>query len=134
MRIFENFYARSGLMWCCGVGIGGGVMLNVMRILFVIFTGILLLSIAVFGIQYGEWLPQHVFMAYVKRLAVILFLHIGVITYEWQMGFAVSKGNRFGIRYTRVIMPSFLFIIIADFFFTVISLFKGGLFRGWISK
>ena len=36
MRSLEHFCARSGLTWCGGVGIGGGVMLNVTRILFVV--------------------------------------------------------------------------------------------------
>ena len=31
MQIFENFCNRSGLNWCGGIGIGGGVMLNVME-------------------------------------------------------------------------------------------------------
>ena len=34
MQIFENFCGRAGLTWCGGVGIGGGVMLNVTRIVF----------------------------------------------------------------------------------------------------
>jgi len=134
MKIFENFCARSGLTWCGGVGIGGGVMLNVMRMLFLVFTGILLLSVAISGIEHGEWLPQQSFIIYAKQLALILFLHAGVIAYVWKMGLAISKSNKFGIRYTRVMMPSFLFIIVADFFFTAISLFKGGMFRGWLSE
>ncbi len=34
----------------------------------------------------------------------------------------------------RIMLPSFLFIIAADIFFTVISIIKGGIFRGWFSK
>ena len=33
MQVLENFCARSGLTWCGGIGIGGGVMLNVERIM-----------------------------------------------------------------------------------------------------
>ena len=30
--------------------------------------------------------------------------------------------------------PSFIFILFADIFFVIISIFKGGIFRGWLSK
>ena len=31
-------------------------------------------------------------------------------------------------------VPSFVFIIFADIFFTIMSLFQGGIFRGWFAK
>ena len=64
MQNFEHFCSRAGLTWGGGVGIGGGVMLNV----------------------------------------------------------------------TRILIPSFVFILFADIFFVIISLFEGGLFRGWLAK
>lgn len=64
LRVFQNFCARSDLMWGGGIGIGGGVMLNV----------------------------------------------------------------------TRILIPSFVFIVFADIFFVIISIFQGGIFRGWLSK
>ena len=45
MQQFENFCARAGLVWGGGVGIGGGVMLNVTRIVFEVQIGLLLLNI-----------------------------------------------------------------------------------------
>ena len=44
MQVFENFCARAGLTWGGGVGVGGGVMLNVTRILFVVQIGLLALN------------------------------------------------------------------------------------------
>ena len=44
MQVFTNFCKRSGLNWCGGIGIGGGVMLNVMRIMFYVQVGLLLLN------------------------------------------------------------------------------------------
>ena len=64
MQVFENFCRRAGLTWGGGVGIGGGVMLNV----------------------------------------------------------------------TRILLPSFIFILFADIFFVIVSLFQGGLFRGWLAR
>ena len=39
MQSFEHFCSRAGLTWGGGVGIGGGVMLNVTRILFIVNIG-----------------------------------------------------------------------------------------------
>lgn len=50
------------------------------------------------------------------------------------MGSSVSRGAFFGKRYTRILVPSFVFILFADVFFVIISLFGGGLFRGWLAR
>ena len=36
-------------------------------------------------------------------------------------------------RYDEMI-PSLIFILFADVFFIIISLFEGGIFRGWLAK
>jgi multimeric flavodoxin WrbA len=36
MQVIENFCCRAGIQWCGGVGIGGGVMLNVTRLIFIV--------------------------------------------------------------------------------------------------
>ena len=51
-----------------------------------------------------------------------------------KMGLKVKEGTAFGEKYTRILLPSFLFILIADVFFIIVSLFKGGLFRGWLQR
>jgi hypothetical protein len=50
------------------------------------------------------------------------------------MGASIRKRAFFGKKYTRILIPSFVFILFADIFFTIISLFEGGLFRGWLAK
>ena len=44
LQVFRNFCVRSNLTWGGGMGIGGGVMLNVMRIVFYVQIGILFLN------------------------------------------------------------------------------------------
>lgn len=126
MQVFENFCNRSGINWCGGIGIGGGVMLNVMRIMFFIYFGIFLLNI-ISGSSLHDAL---IYLA--KQWGIILFFNIGVLFYNVGMGVAISRGRRFGVKFTRAMMPSFLFIIVADIFFILISIFKGGIFRGWL--
>jgi len=134
MQVFENFCNRSGINWCGGIGIGGGVMLNVMRIMIFVELGILLLNILISGVQLGNWLPMNVLSEFASEILWILFLNAGVIWYSLQMGNALNKGRVCGKKYTRILIPSFLFVIAANIFFTIISVFKGGIFRGWLSK
>lgn len=134
MQVFENFCNRSGINWCGGIGIGGGVMLNVMRIMIFVELGILLLNILISGVQLGNWLPMNVLSEFASEILWILFLNAGVIWYSLRMGNALNKGRVCGKKYTRILIPSFLFVIAANIFFTIISVFKGGIFRGWLSK
>ncbi len=50
------------------------------------------------------------------------------------MGKAVNKGVTCGVKFIRVLLPSFLFILVADIFFVIISVFQGGIFKGWLSR
>ena len=51
MQVMENFCARSGLEWCGGVGIGGGVMLNVERIMMPVMFGLTLVNMLLNAVQ-----------------------------------------------------------------------------------
>lgn len=128
MRVFENFCIRSGIDWCGGIGVGGGVMLSVMRIMFFVYAGIFVMTL-ISGAP-----PQEAVMGLAKQWGMVLFFHLGVFFYNIRMGAAVNHGKNFGEKYTRAMMPSFLFILVADLFFILISVFKGGLFRGWLSR
>lgn len=134
MQVLENFCERSGLGWMGGVGIGGGVMLNVMRILLMVYAGIFALNVDLSGIQSGVWLPPEAFAIFGKQLGIVLIFSAGVLFYVLRLSLAIRRGKSCGTGYTRVLVPSFLFILMADIFFTVISLFQGGLFRGWLAK
>lgn len=134
MQVFENFCRRCGCEWCGGMGIGGGVMLNVLRIMFLVYCGIFVLNVLLSGIQTGNWLPMDAVMVFAEQAAVVVFFQLGVFLYGIQMGLAVNKGKYFGTKYTRILLPSFLFILMADIFFAIISVFQGGIFRGWLSK
>lgn len=134
LRVFQNFCDRSGLNWCGGIGIGGGVMLNVTRLVFVLQVAVLILNLVQSDVQTGNFFPLDVLTDFGINALVLLFFNIGVIFYTLKMGFAINKGNFFGKKYTRIMVPSFVFIIFADIFFTIISVFSGGVFRGWLAK
>ena len=127
MQVFENFCKRCNFQWCGGIGIGGGVMLNVMRIMFFVYLGLFVLNTVTSGLTAS--LP-----IFAEQLLVVLFFSLGAFFYCLRMGIAVNKGTACGVKYTRILLPSFLFILAADIFFIIISVFQGGIFRGWLSR
>lgn len=127
MQVLENFCKRCNLQWCGGVGIGGGVMLNVMRIMFFVYAGLFVLNTVTSGLTAA--LP-----IFAEQLIVVLFFSLGAFFYCLRMGIAVNKETNCGVKFTRILLPSFLFILAADIFFVIISVFQGGIFRGWLSR
>ena len=131
---FEHFCSRAGLTWGGGVGIGGGVMLNVTRILFVVQIGLLALNTLLSALNTGNFFPKDAWISFGESTALLLFFNLGVLFFLARMGHHIRKGTNSGKKYTRILIPSFVFIIFADIFFVIISLFEGGLFRGWLAK
>ena len=134
MQVFENFCVRTGIAWGGGVGIGGGVMLNVTRILFVVQIALLMLNIVLSAVHTGDFFPKEAWLSFAENTALLLFFNLGVLFYLSGMGRAIGKGTAFGKKYTRILIPSFVFILFADIFFVIISLLQGGIFRGWLAK
>ena len=134
MLVFENFCVRAGLVWGGGVGIGGGVMLNVTRILFIVEIALLALSIVLSVVKTGNFFPKESWISFAENTALLLYFNLGVLFYLAGMGNAIRKGSFFGKKYTRILIPSFVFILFADIFFIIISVFEGGIFRGWLAK
>ena len=134
LQVFRNFCTRSNLVWGGGIGIGGGVMLNVMRIVFCVQIGLLFLNIFLNGTQTGNWLPVEAFVNFITQALTIAFLNLGVFWYSFRMGKAIRKRKTCGEKYTRILLPSFVFILFANIFFVIFSVLEGGIFRGWLSK
>ncbi len=134
MQIFEHFCTRAGLFWGGGVGIGGGVMLNVTRILFVVQIGLLALNTVLSAVNTGSFFPKDAWISFGENAALLVFFNLGVLCFLARMGHCIGKGAFSGKKYTRILIPSFVFIIFADIFFIIISLFEGGLFRGWLAR
>lgn len=134
MQVLENFCARAGLAWGGGVGIGGGVMLNVSRILFMVDIALLVLNIVLSGVQTGNFLPRDALVSFAENALLLLFFNLGVLFYLGRMGAAIRKKAAFGKKYTRILLPSFVFILFADLFFIIVSILEGGIFRGWLAK
>ena len=134
MQVVENFCVRAGLVWSGGVGIGGGVMLNVTRILFFVQIALLVLNTVLSAVNTGNFFPKEAWISFAESTAILLYFNLGVLFYLSGMGRAIRKGMAFGKKYTRILILSFIFILFADVFFTIVSLLQGGVFRGWLAK
>lgn len=134
MQVFENFCVRAGLTWGGGVGVGGGVMLNVTRIVFVVQLAVLALNVILSAARTGNFFPAGPWQGFGENALFLLYFNLGVLYYLAGMGRAVNRGLPFGKRYTRILIPSFVFILFADIFFVIISVVEGGVFRGWLAR
>ena len=134
MQVFEHFCGRAGLSWGGGVGIGGGVMLNVTRIVFLVQIGLLVLNSVLSAISTGNFFPKEVWISFGKNALFLLYFNLGVLFYLVRMGSHIRKGTFSGKKYTRILIPSFIFILFADVFFVIVSVFEGGIFRGWLAR
>ncbi len=134
MQVFGHFCARAGLSWGGGVGIGGGVMLNVTRILFIVDVALLLVNTLLSAVNTGSFYPKDAWISFGQNAALLVYFNLGVLFYLARMGRYIRKGAYSGKKYTRILIPSFIFILFADIFFFIVSLFQGGLFRGWLAK
>ena len=109
-------------------------MMNVMRIVIVIQFIIALICLILTGIDTGNFLDGQILLGFFKDLAETLFFGCGIIAFDIWFASCINRKKKYGKHYTRIMVPSFLFIICADIFFTIISIMKGGIFRGWFSK
>lgn len=134
MQVMENFCVRSNLTWCGGLGIGGGVMMNVLRILAMVFFFLMLLQMVAVGVMEGNFFPVEPMMNFGKQLLVLLLLGSGILIYDVWLALCINGGKTYGKHYTRIMLPSFVFILVTDIFFTIISVFSGGVFRGWFAR
>ena len=134
MQVFGHFCTHAGLEWGGGVGIGGGVMLNVTRIMFIVNIGLLVLNTVLSAANTGDFFPKDAWLSFAENAALLLYFNLGVLFYLAGMGRAIRKAAYFGKKYTRILIPSFVFILFADIFFIVISVIGGGMFRGWLAK
>ncbi len=109
-------------------------MLNVTRILFIVDIVLLLLNTVLSAANTGSFFPKEAWISFAENAALLLYFNLGVLFYLAGMGRAIRRGAFFGKKYTRILIPSFVFILFADIFFIIISVLEGGIFRGWLAR
>ena len=122
---FRCWCARAGVEWAGGLGIGGGEML---RVLTLIYPWIILLDfcLSIFWLIKGAELNLKLFESPLRDIGIFSFFCF----HFWFSLIAVSRDIRKSRkakknRFTRIIVPAAIFIVFADIFMVLSSLFKG---------
>lgn len=124
LRMYECWCGRTGLTWGGGVGIGGGEMFRCLAvyypIAFAVLTAVNLIRYAMgTAAALSDWLPL------AKNIGVYLFLNCGIFYCMARLSANIRGLRQTKNRYTRVMVPAFLFIPMADIFMTVTALWNG---------
>lgn len=124
LRMVECWCRRAGLVWGGGVGIGGGEMFHCLAVYYPIAFAVL---IAVNLIKYamGTAITGSAWLPLAENIGIYLFFNCGVFYCMARLSLGVRKLRRMENRYTRVMVPAFLFIPMADIFMTVAALCNG---------
>jgi len=132
---YKCWCERANITWGGGLGIGGGVMLHV------IFYVTLLLSILQFiigifiNIVSGKPAIDNVLLSsFIRSVIIWLFFSSGMLLYEFIFAWAIKNKKSVKTKYTRVILPSFIFIAVADIFMVLSALFHGKLIFSLFKK
>lgn len=124
LDMYRCWCDHAGIKWGGGVGVGGGVMLHVISIAYPVTLAFYLLIILLNLIS-AKPVSADTWISLLENALIYVFLSIGFFYCMVQLARAVRKQETAPNRYTRVMVPSFLFIPMADIFMTLASLFHG---------
>lgn len=124
LKMYECWCRRTRLTWGGGVGIGGGEMFHFLAVYYPIVFAV---QIAINLIKYttgtavllSGWLPL------IENIGIYLFFNCGIFYCMARLSANIRNRRQTPNRYTRVMVPAFLFIPMADIFMTVTALFNG---------
>lgn len=124
LKMYECWCRRAGVTWGGGIGIGGGEMFHCLAVYYPIVFAILivanLICYAAGGVPtFADWIPL------IKNIAIYLFLNCGIFYCMAWLSAGVRKSRKTKNRYTRVMVPAYLFIPMVDIFMALAALFNG---------
>ncbi len=125
LKMYECWCRRAGLTWGGGVGIGGGEMFHCLAIYYPIVFAVL---IAINLIKYcaaGTGIPLSAWLPLAKNIGIYLFFNCGIFYCTARLSISIRKLRQTKNRYTRVMVPAFLFIPMADIFMIITALCNG---------
>lgn len=99
-------------------------MLQVLGIVYPILIGIILLQMALSFFSTGT-LPDELWCSLAIQICTWLFLNSGLLFCLARLSSAIRRERVLPNRFTRVMIPAFLFVPVADVFMTLSSLFHG---------
>jgi hypothetical protein len=135
LKQYQCWCQRARIVYGGGLGIGGGVMLHV------VFFVTLLLGIGEFivknivNIFFGSvFLLNESLVSLGRGIAVWLIFNIAMLICEYILARNIKKAKTFNDIFTRVMVPSFVFLIFADIFMIIKALLNGKLIFSLFNK
>ena len=126
---YQCWCERTGITWGGGLGIGGGVMLHVLYKIMLIWTSIEIVISVIYNIFAGIPVMESVNNILLPGLSGclirILFFYCGMLLFEFILAWAIRNKKSVKNKYTRVMLPSFIFIIVADIFMALTGMLHG---------
>jgi len=125
---YQCWCERTGITWGGGLGIGGGVMLHVLYKIMLLWSGIEFAIGVIMNIIYGNpYINNALLSAFAHSMILMLFFYSGTLFFEFIIAWAIRNKRSIKNKYTRVMLPSFLFFIVANIFMGLTGLFHGKL-------
>jgi hypothetical protein len=126
---YKCWCERSGIIWGGGLGIGGGVMLHVIFYV-ILLLGIIRFSLGIiYNIAIGEPIVDtQLLYGFIRSMATWLFFCSGMFFCIFRFTWAIKRTKSIKNMYTRVMIPSFIFLIFSSVFMTLSALFNGTIF------
>lgn len=124
---YECFCERSGIAWGGGIGLGGGVMLHALYYVLLVRSLLFLLSMLL-NLFSGDYIVNSALLwSFGRSILSFLYFNGGMLFASIKMAHAVRKGLFMGTLYMRALLPTFLFLPIADLFMALSALVRGKL-------
>jgi hypothetical protein len=128
LKQYRCWCDRAGVVYGGGIGLGGGVMLHVVfytTLLFGIVEFIVRVIISFFVRSASVF--DKSFASLLRNIVIWIVFDIGMLICASRLSFAVKRDKTIKDMYTRVMVPSFVFIIFADIYMVVLALLHGAL-------
>jgi len=123
---FQCWCERTGITWGGGLGIGGGVMLHVLYKIMFIWTGVQIVITVIYSIFAGiPVIVNTLLPGLANSVIIMLFLYCGMLFFEFILARAIRNKKSIKNKYTRVMLPSFIFLIVANIFMGLTGIFHG---------
>lgn len=124
LRMYQCWCRRASVTWGGGIGIGGGEMFYILSLYFpVLLTVMAVFRLIGYGAGAAPALSDWIFLA--EDLAIYLFFNCGIFSCMVWCAFHIRRLRPMKECYTRVMVPAFLFIPLADIFMAITAIANG---------
>ena len=134
LRMYECWCRRTGLIWGGGVGIGGGEMFHCLAVYYPIAFAVLIVINLIRHYAMGTAITFSTWKPLIENIGIYLFFNCGVFYCIARLSASIRKLHQTKNRYTRIMVPAFLFIPMADIFMIITALFNGKIIFALLKK